>query len=300
MIFIDKSQRANEGRDINIRFLKDFFDSATYSFTIPLDKSAYRIYATESAYKDIWRKLLCEEQNYLCCYCMRRLAIDKFSAEHIIPQSLRGREDRAEFLRYVTGDNAAPNIVEGVEYSDDTEARTFTSESDIDKLTKMPHVISHQNMLAACNGLRGSEKDGCCCNNERGRAFLVPYMLIPHGPDKFRYDVNGIISMRPVDTDWQEMVRTLNGITFQTIRFIWHKIARNTTFQERHFSYDTPELQRMNILKTAFKQDNYFKIPQKYRGYAGKIAGRGNEYAWKLLVDYRWFLQYYRRPLTAG
>lgn len=156
MVFIDKSLRAAEGRDINIRFLKDHFDVNTLKFTIPLDKSAYSKYATDSRYRDTWRKYLCEEQNYLCCYCMRRLALENFSAEHVAPQSLRGGTDRPEFQKYVSGPDAASNIVAGVEYSDDTESKTYTAATDIEKLVKMPHVIAHQNLLAACKGLRNT------------------------------------------------------------------------------------------------------------------------------------------------
>ncbi len=294
MIFIDKSLREEDGRAINIRFLKDYFDAGTLRFSIPLDKSAYGIYATDARYRDEWRKILCEEQSHLCCYCMRRISLDGFSAEHIVPQSLKGEADRPEYLRYVSGPDAAPNITRCVEYSDDTETRAYTSAADIDALSKMPHVIAHQNLLAACKGIRGSEINGCCCNNERGRDFLVPYMLIPGGSARFKYDVNGIISMSPEERSWNKMIKTLNGATFQTIRRIWYMIARNTRFREDHFDYTTSELQRMNILKTAFKEDNFLKIPEKYKTFAGKIMGNGNDYTWRLLVDYSWFLQYYR------
>ena len=294
MRFINKSLKAAEGKDINIRFLKDHFSTGTLKFTIPLDKTAYKEYVTNPRYKDIWRNYLCEEQEYLCCYCMRRLNTDSFTAEHVIPQSLKGETDRIEFERYVSGSETAPNIVAGVEYSTDTESRFYASESDIDVLDKMPHVISHQNLLAACNGLRSTELNGCCCNNERGRDYLVPYMLIPDGKDRFKYDVNGIMSMLPLHSSWEKIIATLNGSTLQTIRHIWYMIARNTKYEIRHFYYDVEELQRMMILKTAFKKDNFLHIPQQYRKFAGKIMGQGNDYTWKLLVDYSWFLLYYR------
>ena len=294
MLFIDKSLRASEGRDVNIFFLKNHFDINTLKFTIPLDKTAYSEYVKDARYKDKWRKYLCEEQGYLCCYCMRRLKLEDFTAEHVIPQSLRGDVDRPEFRKYVTGPNAAANLVAGVEYADDTEARIYTSDADIDALIKMPHVISHQNLLAACKGLRGTNINGCCCNHERGRAYIVPYMLILDGPDRFKYDVNGIMSMSPTDVSWTPIITILNGDTLQTIRYIWHKIANNTKYEDRHFYYGVDERQRMIIFRTAFKKSNFLDIPLKYRGYAGKIVGKGNDYAWNQLVDYSWFLQYYR------
>lgn len=294
MIFIDKSSREREGRDVNIQFLKDHFDTHTLTFTIPLDKSAYEEYVKDVRYKDIWRKYLCEEQEYICCYCMRRLTLDTFSAEHVIPQSLYGVTDRPEFQKYVTGPDAAPNIVAGVEYSSDTESRTYASESDIDVLRKMPHVISHQNLLAACRGLRNTDVNGCCCNHERGADYIVPYMLHVNGPDRFKYDPNGIMSMSPKDSSWTKIIKVLNGTTLQTIRHVWRMIAHNTKYEVRHFYHNAPELQRMMILKTAFKKNNFLDIPLKYRNYAGKIMGIGNDYTWKLLVDYSWFLQYYR------
>ena len=294
MVYIDKSLRAAEGLDINIRFLKDHFDVNTLKFTIPLDKSAYSEYAKDARYRDTWRRNLCEEQNYLCCYCMRHLSLENFSTEHVVPQSLRGESDRPEFQKYVTGPEAAPNIVAGVEYSDDTESRIYTSVTDIDTLIKMPHVICHQNLLAACKGLRTTAIDGCCCNNNRGREYLVPYMLIPDGPQMFKYDVNGIVSMSHKDTSWTRILETLNGTTLQTIRYLWCKIAHNTRYVDRHFHYDVDELQRMNIFKTAFRVNNFLNIPLQYRAYAGKVVGKGSDYTWKLLVDYKWFLQYYR------
>lgn len=293
MVYIDKSLRAIEGRDINIRFLKDHFDVNTKKFTIPLDKTAYQKYAKDHRYRDFWRKYICEEQNYLCCYCMRHLTLENFSAEHVIPQSLKGETDRQEFQRYVTEPDAAPNIVAGVEYAADTESRTYAADTDIDTLVKMPHVISHQNLLAACNGLRATAKV-CCCNNNRGSDYLVPYMLILDGYKRFKYDVNGIISISPKDSSWTKILRILNGTTLQTIRYIWCKIAHNTNFEDRHFHYDVEEKQRINIFKTAFRKNNFFDIPAQYRAYAGKVVGNGNNYIWNLLVDYCWFLQYYR------
>ena len=294
MIFIDKSIKTEEGRNVNIMFLKDHFDSALLKFTIPLDKSAYNIYATNHKYKDIWRKLLCEEQDFICCYCMRRLTIDNFSAEHIIPQSLKGDDDRPEFLRYVTGGNTAPNIVNGVEYSDETESRSYVSIADIESLTKMPHVISHHNLLAACKGPRGTEITGCCCNHRRGRNYIVPLMLIPGGEKRFEYDPNGIMSISPHEESWKSILSVLNGTTFQTIRRIWYLIANNTHLKSGQFSYATPEIQRINIFKAAFKQKNFLNIPKIYRSFIGRIMGKGNDYTWKLLVDYSWFLEYYR------
>lgn len=294
MNYIDKSLRAIEGRDINIRFLKDHFDVNTLKFTIPLDKSAYREYAKDARYRDTWRRYLCEEQTYLCCYCMRRLTLERFSAEHIVPQSLRGEADRQEFQKYVTEPGAVPNIVTGVEYSDDTESRTYATDTDIESLAKMPHVIAHQNLLAACRGLRATALEGCCCNNDRGRDYLMPYMLITDGYKRFKYDVNGIISISPKDNSWDKILDILNGTTLQTIRYIWCKIAHNTKYEDRHFHYDVDELQRMNIFKTAFRKNNFLEIPTQYRVYAGKIVGKGNDYTWNLLVDYSWFLKYYR------
>lgn len=297
MIFIDKTVRQTEGREINVRFLKYIFDPAKLTFTIPLDKSAYEKYVKDFPEKNVWRHLLCEEQNYLCCYCMRHLpdgANLDFTAEHVIPQSLRGSDDRAEFQRYVSGKIFAANIARSVEYAEDVETKTFNSIDEIDQLPKMPHIIAHHNLLAACKGIRGTYANGCCCNNERGRNFIVPYMLIPNGYTWFRYDANGLVSMKPEDESWKTMLTVLNSDTLQTIRHIWYMIAKNTKYKGHHFFYETAELQRMQILKSAFKEDNYLKLPYNIRAYAGKIMGKGNEFTWKLLVDYKWFLEYYR------
>lgn len=96
-------------------------------------------------------------------------------------------------------------------------------------------------------------------------------------------------------SSWTGILETLNGTTLQTIRYIWYKIARNTRFEARHFQYDVDERQRIYIFKEAFKANNFLNIPAKYSAYAGKVVGKGNDYTWNLLVDYCWFLQYYRK-----
>lgn len=303
MIFIDKSLKAAEGRHINVQFLKDIFDANSLTFSMHLDKNAYKKYVTEDAYKNIWRPLLCDEQNNVCCYCMRRISIvtadgkSGFTAEHVVPQSLKGSAGKIEFQKYISGTIYAQNIADGVEYSEDVEAMAFTSVDDIDEIPKMPHVISHQNLLAACKGIRGTIENGCCCNNDRQNAYIVPYMLIPNGYARFKYDPNGIVSMKPSDDSWTIILESLNSDTLQEIRHIWYLIAKNTKFLTRHFTHDATELLKMNILKTAFKVNNFLYIPEKYRKYAGKIMGKGNDFTWNLLVDYSWFLSYYKSTL---
>lgn len=294
MRYIDKSAKAAEGRALNIQFLKSIFDNSTLHFKIQLDRVAYNKYRKDLG--NHWRPLLIHEQDNLCCYCMRELTNaehSEFTAEHVIPRSLRGVDDRNEFQRYVSGKIYASCLGKNVEYSDDTENRTYTSVNDIDIIPKMPHIIAHENLLAACKGIRGSNDEGCCCNNERGREYLTPYMLIPGEYARFRYDINGIVSISPEDASWEKILKLLNGETLQEIRYIWRLIAFNTKFGKHHFKYDTPEMQRMNILKSAFKKNNFIDIIPKYKKYAGKIMSKGNDFTWKLLVDYRWFFDYY-------
>lgn len=298
MIYIDKSIKAQEGWNINIRFLKEIFDPISLNFTIPLDKSAYEKYVRSFSESSIWRKLLCEEQDYLCCYCMRRLTFNNglgMSVEHIIPQSLRGIDDKAEFDRYISGPNSAPNLVRFVEYSENVESAGYSSENDIDRLPKMPHVIAHHNLVAACRGISGSKESGCCCNSVRKRNYIVPYMLIVDGYKHFKYDPNGLVSIDVADKSWEKILKELNSTTFQNIRYIWYKIARNTNYKSCNLRQNADVVQRMYIFRAAFNINNFYDIPKKYQAFAGKIVDSGNDYLWQLLLEYNSFLDYYRK-----
>ena len=91
MEFIDKTKQKSHGEKIVSDFLNEFH--GIYR------KNLYSEF--KNPRKQELVKLLLEEQNNRCCYCMKSLDVQKdyISLEHLIPQSTN---EKMEFDKYIT------------------------------------------------------------------------------------------------------------------------------------------------------------------------------------------------------
>lgn len=290
MIHINKDKSYEFGRHINSLFLRDCFNPDEASFIPEVDlESSFDSYRANN-YRKQWLPLLLQEQNGVCCYCMRTLGPGaRINIEHIVPKVT----DEDMFARYVS---ASAVIKRHVMHASDYKLRVKKIE-DIELYAEMPHMIAHTNLLATCNGTRNSLRKWCCCNNLRGNDYIRPMMLNPGEEHLVRYDENGIMYIHPAEDSWSGILKELNTETYQEIRTVWRHIAVNTGIDIRDFNSETTsELPfRINLFKSAFKVDNFLDIDEQYRRYAGELKPNGNMFYWDLLVAYKWFLEYYRQ-----
>lgn len=117
-------------------------------------------------------RLLLNEQNDRCCYCLRRLNFvtpdhdEAVTIEHIVPQSITIAR-QAEFDQYRT---FAPNINTNVVLKD-----RFESTPGPQHTPPFPHTIAYDNMVASCNGsFPPGVGSKACCNGKRENYMALP------------------------------------------------------------------------------------------------------------------------------
>ncbi len=296
MKFIDKYLYAKEAHAVNVRYLQDCFQGAGQPMLPPVDnpdrsfedfkKPQYRICDNGQLG---WQDLLILEQDCRCCYCMRRIERHKMNVEHVVPKSLSGKRGQQEYNNYA---KYAPALRDFVMMSDQFASKNFVFATDIEKEQKMPHITAIANLLAACNGKRGEPNTGCCCNNTRQDSFIIPLMLMPDCDRRVDYDENGIFSVLPIEESLLEISNELNDETYSQVRQIWYKIS-GTSFTMAEIKAMDGFLDRVRLFKTAFGVEDFEKLPDSIKKFAGSTIPQRDFY-WDLLLSYDWFYDYYQ------
>lgn len=337
MRFIDKEQLKEESTALMIRFLQDCFDEGTGKFIPPVDSDSIytnafcnKIYRKGDRINPGWEPILIRQQENRCCYCMRRLLprnpdiAAKLNFEHIVPRNMEG-DGRAEFAKYA----AISDVIAGnVEYNGVFAAIRLNSKDELAGVTKFPHKIALANLMASCNGKRGSmavenvrrqaqkrakdphapaDNPGCCCNNARHTDFFEPIMLHSERAACVFYDGrSGAMSIighkwtAEAKKTWDKIVEILNDETYKEIRHLWYLISLHFPDfdSDRGMQLGMPE--RIDLMKQIFEVDDFTNIEERYQKYTGFRIN--NDFYWNLLMDYDWFLQYDwdRRPAKAS
>lgn len=323
MRFIDKNIRKPEGISLMERFLQDCFNEDEGRFIPAVDCDLLYDRFRDKAYRcgsGGWESILLEQQDCRCCYCMRRLTPrnpDKaasFNIEHIVPRNIPENPDKqTEFGRYCT----VSDVIEGnVEYDGDFAKRKINAKADVGGFRRFPHRIALANLIASCNGKRGSMlpenvlkqqrnkhdkviPPGCCINNSRQTDFLNPLMLHADRADKVYYTCDEGIMIIPAfsgDPTWNDIVNQLNDETLKEIRHLWYLIHLHAPGFDAAAGVAMPMLDRMGLMKSLFGTDDFNDVEERYRKYTGFMIG--TDFYWNLLMDYDWFLTYDwdRRP----
>ena len=139
-----------------------------------------RWFLTEDIYKNHftsrWRKrdlidsILLSEQDYRCCYCMKRLNPIKdpeATIEHLIPRSA---SNGLNFSQYF--DTDYPGLNRNYVCHTDNYKKGTSNEG------QYPHHVAYHNFAIACHD----------CNEKRGNSFIIFPFLLP--PDKQKIDYN--------------------------------------------------------------------------------------------------------------
>ncbi|MGL5635556.1 MAG: hypothetical protein ACRDD0_01595 [Bacteroidales bacterium] len=251
---------------------KEIANSVVNNFIINqrgLGKQCKYFLFTATNYKNQLRDVLIDEQNALCCYCMRRLFKDETTTlEHIIPKS----SDQDQLNSYKAD---YPNFFNEVVHLD-----LFV---DTSPFPPYPHSVAYQNLSASCNGiLEGGDDSSCCCNNKRGNKVIYPLFLDPNIAISIKYTKLGIIISSPNNPTFEKTITNLdlNYRTLVEIRFLWSAIANKLPDREVFNN-------KREISKSVFETDLLSEITEPYKKYFT------NEYYWNLLLSYDWFYFYY-------
>lgn len=290
MKYIDKSihrrefdvytrQYLNDARTVDGDFIPKLASRSSYD---GFSNKKYKTTAIPqgSPYRG-WLDLLLQEQECRCCYCMRELAADEVSVEHLVPESFEGLDETEEFEFYCSKATLIrDNIMTGNEFDQLAGKRQI----DVESLIKMPHLIAHSNLFPACK----TECDGCSCNNNRGNKRILPLMLMEDVDSWMYYDENGEMFLTYHETKIADNTISHLDINTQTqkeIRHLWFLFSRKGIEQDvaREASFSEKE----RLLTTAFDTDKIYSMPSTYIKYFTKDS------YWKLFLQYNWFYTYY-------
>ena len=295
MKYINKYLHSGEAHDINVEFLEDCYQGPDKPF-IPRvdDKQSFedfkkKKYRHGHGGKRGWEEVMFEEQEGRCCYCMRTVVPGKLNIEHIVPRALCGTRAQVEYAQYAS---KSPAIRDFVEVADVFARKQFANKADIDGEQKMPHTTAEANLLLACNGKRGEPNTGCCCNNSRQDAYMLPLMLMEECDNRVDYDENGLMSIMPEEETLKSIVKELNDETLKTVRKIWFEIS-GTQYSVDEIRMMTSYIDKVLLLKTAFGVSNFEVLSNTVKQYAGSWDNQGRSFYWDLLLSYDWFYSYY-------
>ena len=244
------------------------------------------------------RKFLVNEQEALCCYCMRKLHLTptendagNVTLEHIIPHKITKNEwetEPNEYLEYECLRSQYITVCPKAELSDPN-----TKINDVPH----PHFISYYNLAASCDGAvlqgfsDGSKLESShCCNNKRGNAFVKPLYLKANQASQVYYDEKGIIYFPDEKKEsGYENILNLNDVALKMAREFWYHISRSDYDVRQVESACNDEKLREEIL-----DDSMPGADTKW-GFLTK-----NVNAWVWFSEYSWFYDYYRAhyPLT--
>lgn len=301
MKYLDKTYYQKEFDEYTVRFLTDERKADGSIRKISDGKKCYDRFS-KPAYKKGkafgnpdktgWLDVLIKEQSDRCCYCMRRVVRDEISVEHVLPESFEGLDELQEYEFYAS---QSPSIRNHVELASRFAVRRFAGGAEISVLTCFPHPIAHGNLTVACMNKKDGQEIGCCCNNHRGNARILPLMLMSDVEEHVGYTSDGTMQITYPNTD-NIVIDTIqrlniNNGTLKEVRSIWCKISATEYEPATLSSFNLA--QRMSMFKQLFGTNTFSEIPEQYRKYANATDSGTPDY-WNLLMQYDWFLDYYR------
>lgn len=245
------------------------------------------------------RKFLVDEQEALCCYCMRKLHLTpteydagNVTLEHIIPHKITNDEWEKASRDYLKYDCLQPRYITVCPRAELPEPNTKIND------IPHPHFISYYNLAASCDGavLRSFSEDSKpdsshCCNNKRGNAFVKPLYLKADQASQVYYDEKGIVYFPDEKREsGYENILNLNDIALKMAREFWYHISRSDYDVSQVEDACNDENLREEILDDAMPgADTKWDFLKK------------NKDAWCWISEYSWFYDYYRTryPLTS-
>ncbi len=254
MEYIDKESR--EGEDL----VADFLDRAK-KYGEPYPTDLYDAFDKKATLK----RILLEEQNDRCCYCMRRINNDrKTTLEHLIINNASSKEVFDQYLENETVLN------EKVCYANEFVEAQATA------YPPYPHTIAYQKLAASCDG-KIENNTVVCCNLKRGNTFIEPLVLYPNIRERASYKRNGYILLNG-DTD-PSMV-TILGLNNDTLRII-----RAILIYAKENGIDIATCRRDDLTNGAISRVDIDEDEDKL------VFNFKKDVFWNLLKDYDYFLQ---------
>ncbi len=256
MQYIDKSIRQQEGNQIIDELLEECWNDDDNRY-LDADYSTL----SKDPFRTNFKRVLLEEQQEVCCYCMKQLHNNPSTTlEHIIPH----HASQEGFNTYIH-----PNFQNNVIHLSNFDRGL----KDIPPY-KYPHDIAYYNLIASCDS-------NTHCNHKRGNESINPLIYDSTISTKIEYDHQG--RAHSDKDEYLDDLATL-GISVDTnlimYRWIWAKLSQQAIAPEQ-LTDDTIQdvILNMDYPKNfSTVMENFFDSPSKKPE----------------LLKYSWFYDYYR------
>jgi len=267
MQFIEKNNPI--AIEIIANFLESHWDAASskYNNAAKYDDNTFPKQRLSAA--------LAEEQNYCCCYCMRRIDGERITLEHFIPKGSKTTE--AIFDKYIAAD--ASNVLrDNVVFKPNFDKSTHISAAPLPH--KYPHDVAYHNLWAACDTNK-------TCNNGRGDTYIKPFLYDAQAVGFIAYAKDGfVVSEEDDELNANVLAKALNlnSEFLKLVRKIWFRLSRNENFRNAtDISKDAVEesvYDNFTDLENVDNLNDFFPI---------------DDNAKNTILDYPYFFDYYRQ-----
>ncbi|MCQ2082604.1 MAG: hypothetical protein MJZ11_13195 [Lachnospiraceae bacterium] len=189
----------------------------------------YKKFTNKDGKRNLVDQILLREQDYRCCYCMKKFSpsIDSdITIEHLIPRSTPYGNELKYFATQYPGLNDT-NVCHTQDYKSGTSING-----------QYPHHVAYHNFSIACHD----------CNEERKDKYIVFPFLLPSISSHIIYNrTTGKISWMddpqifngfPAE-EWMVNILNLNSSELKAIRAVWFFGKDNPTV-----TYSTPDTVR--------------------------------------------------------
>ncbi|MCF0199096.1 MAG: hypothetical protein HUK02_07200 [Bacteroidaceae bacterium] len=221
------------------------------------------------------KDILLDEQQGLCCYCMRDLSSlpdGEKTVEHVI---VNHPDSEEEYKRYLGHGSQLD------------EADMISAAEFLDKQLPpppYPHSVAYENLLISCNGrCHIGVNAAFTCNNKRVHTFVCPLPLMPDVEREMVYSSNGFVTWaRETNTDPDRMATEVLGLNHDVLRMIrrlWCKMSNmGTDVDDR--DHEAIILETLADLLTEGADDATLQLLFMFRG---------DSWYWTLLKQFHYF-----------
>jgi hypothetical protein len=227
--------------------------------------------------KENFKDLLLEEQKGFCCYCMRKIPVNKLTLEHVMPRNIKTdiKNEVEHYYQFVSPQKVKyiPQIIPDNKL----------------KYPPYPHCIAYENLTASCDGSiwdgNGKHILHGCCNNKRGNDKIIPLFFLPRIHYLLIYEEDGRLTYAE---EYDSTIKSLNldCNSLRLIRKVWACIRNSNIKIADVRAAEEDKILRIDIIvrlgldrkdESTIKNDTY----------------------WKLLLQFYWFYGYFGLKYTV-
>lgn len=287
MQYINKESDREAGNKITEVYLHEIWIEDEQRYPVDYNDSFKKLPNKANSYYKQMTKVLLNNQNHYCCYCMRRLTGEgDTTLEHIIPQTA-DVEDASYYQR-----DEFPVLKGYIKL-----CSLFSREKNPD-LTQLPHSVCYDNLVASCHGRFPITKkevdieiDGHSCNHPRGVKRALPLYFLTNIDSIIMYGINGSILANPNSTFYKEAEEFIQSAqlsweTLSDIRALWY-VLRDIDIAQIVAEGEN-EQSRKDLI-----QDNLYLTEYSEERINALIAKFIKKRYWECFLLYDWFHSYH-------